>query len=150
LLHSAADLGTLQPLADINGNAWQTSLLVNLTAPFLLTKALLPLLNQAEHSSIVFTTDSSARGNKAYWGAYGLAKNAIENLAHIWAAELESVGKVRIHIFSPGPTRSAIRRRSHPGELLDNLPVPDILAERYVHLLHPEFDAPNGALVEYP
>ena len=57
LLHSAADLGALQPLSDISAAAWQASLLINLTAPFLLTKALLPLLLQSEGACVVFTTD---------------------------------------------------------------------------------------------
>lgn len=147
LLHSAADLGTLQPLADVTAKAWQTVLLVNLTAPFLLTKALLPLLDRSGNASVVFTTDSSARGHKAYWGAYGLSKNALESLALSWAEELESQGRIRVNVFAPGPTRSVIRRKSHPGELLESLSSPDSLASSYVDLLHPTSHARSGEVV---
>lgn len=148
LLHSAAELGQLQPLTDVSATAWQTLFLVNLTAPFLLTKALLPALNQAERASVIFTTDSSARANKPYWGAYGVAKNAMESLAHIWAEELESAGRIRVNIFAPGPTRSAIRRKSHPGEMIDSLPLPETLADHYIRLLHPDCDATTGTVAE--
>lgn len=145
LIHSAADLGTLQPVADIKATAWQASLLVNLTAPFLLTRALFPLLSLCGNASVIFTTDSSAQGNKAYWGAYGVAKNALEGLAHMWAEEQENLGRVRIEVFVPGPTQSAIRRKSHPGEIFENLPPAESLADRYVRLMTPDVSESTGA-----
>ena len=42
---------------------------VNLTAPWLLTQACLPVLRKAENASVVFVCDDLSRVNKAYWGA---------------------------------------------------------------------------------
>jgi len=149
LLHSAAELGTLGPLPDVSASSWQELLLVNLTAPFLLTRALLPLLSRGpERSAVVFTTDSSARSSAAYWGAYGVAKYALEGLARMWAEELDGAGRVRINLLAPGPIRSTIRRLSHPAESAARLPLPETLASHYLALLHPSCAIASGAVVE--
>lgn len=137
LLHSAADIGALGPLADISTAQWDKLLRVNLSAAHGLTRAVLPLLQAAGDAALVFTSDSSARDGKAYWGAYGVAKIALEGMARIWADELESAGRVRVSIFVPGPVASPMRRRSHPGELASENPLPNTLAGRYVELFKP-------------
>jgi len=146
LIHCAGDLGTLQPVNEIKASTWQTLLLINLTAPFLLTRALFPILSHS-HATIAFTSDSSARGNKPYWSAYGVAKNALEGLVQMWADEQENVGTVRMGLFIPGPTRSAIRRKSHPGELLEALPPVETLGPSYVRLMTPGSEPPAEFLV---
>jgi len=148
LLHSAAELGVPGPLADVDLASWQRLLHVNLTAAHLLTRALLPLLAKADHAAVVFTTDSSARQNRAYWGAYGIAKIALEALARMLADELASGGKVRVNIFAPGPVRSAIRRKSHPGENPEQSPAPEMLATHYVYLLGPASRGVTGKVIE--
>jgi NAD(P)-dependent dehydrogenase (short-subunit alcohol dehydrogenase family) len=149
LLHSAADLGSPGPLCDVGAAAWQTLLLVNLTAPFLLTRALLPLLVRSpDPASVVFTTDSAARCGNAYWGGYGVAKQALEGLVRMWSAELESAGSVHLRLLAPGPTRSALRRRSHPAESMDQLAPPETLAPYYLQLFQPDCPFPPGSVVE--
>jgi len=148
LLHSAVELGTPGPLADVKAAQWDNLLRVNLGAAHGLTRALLPLLQKAGDASVVFTSDSSARLGKAYWGAYGVAKIALEGMARIWAEELESAGKVRVNVLVPGPVNSPLRRRSHPGELAEANPPPDALARRYVHLLGPSSRGLHGQIVE--
>lgn len=135
LLHSAAELPILGPLSDADPNVWQRILQVNLTSACWLTQAALPLLNQAENASIVFTTDSQARLNHAYWGAYGVAKSGLESLGLMLAEELEAAGKIRVNLFSPGPVRSTIRKRSHPGEHQDQCMPAEALADRYIYML---------------
>lgn len=149
LLHCAADLGNPGPLHDLGATAWQTLLLVNLTAPFLLTRSLLPLLAHApDRSAVVFTGDSSARHGNAYWGAYGVAKYALEGLVRMWSEELQAADRVRVHLVVPGPVRSALRRRSHPGETAESLPPPESLIPHYLHLLHPDCAQASGTVVE--
>jgi len=150
LLHGAAELGVLGPLADVKAAQWDNLLRVNLSAAHGLTRALLPLLQRAEDASIVFTSDSSARVGKAYWGAYGVAKIALEGLARMWAEELESAGRVRVNVLVPGPVNSPIRRRSHPGELAEECPPPGTLAARYVYLLSPASHGVHGQTLEGP
>ncbi|MBS1213626.1 MAG: family NAD(P)-dependent oxidoreductase [Proteobacteria bacterium] len=116
LLHSAADLGVLGPLADVDGASLERALRINVTAPHLLTRALLPLLATTGDASVVFTSDASATHRQAYWGAYGIAKTALEGLALVLAQELAAAGRIRVNILEPGPVNSALRMKSHPGE----------------------------------
>ncbi|CAI8972542.1 SDR family NAD(P)-dependent oxidoreductase [Methylocaldum szegediense] len=136
LVHCAAELGALGPVNDISGGLWQRLLHVNLSAPFLLTRELLPLIQKSAGSAIVFVTDSVARSGKAYWGAYGVAKIGLEGFGKILADELENY-KVGVHVYSPGPMQSPLRRRAYPGENPESLPSPDIHAEQIARMLSP-------------
>jgi NAD(P)-dependent dehydrogenase (short-subunit alcohol dehydrogenase family) len=136
LAHCAAELGALGPVSDIGGGLWQRLLHVNLTAPFLLTRELLPLISKSPGSAIIFVTDTVARTGKAYWGAYGVAKIGLEGFGRMLADELES-RKVRVHLYSPGPMQSTLRRRAYPAENPAGLPLPDIHAEQIARLLSP-------------
>lgn len=148
LLHSAAELGVPSPLADVKPGHWDTLLKINLTAAHGLTRALLPLLQAAGDSALVFTSDSSVRAGRAYWGAYGVAKIALEGMAKMWAEELESAGQVRVNVFVPGPVNSPLRRKSHPGELPQENPEAQTLGGRYVYLLGPESSGVHGQVIE--
>ena len=148
LLHSAAELGVLGPLADVNAGQWDRLLRITLIAAHQLTRALLPLLQRAGDAAVVFTGDSSARLGKAYWGAYGVANIALEGMARMWAEELASAGRVRVNVFVPGPVNSPLRRKSHPGELAEETPRAETLSNRYVYLLGPESHEVNGQLIE--
>ncbi len=150
LLHSAADLGVLETLADIKSGQWDRLLRINLSAAQGLTRAVLPLLQRAGDASVVFTSNSSARLGKAYWGAYGVADIALEGMARMWADELASAGLVRVNIFVPGPVNSPSRRKTHPGELPDENPVPESLVARYTYMFGPESLGINGQIIEGP
>src|SRR5690606_19608423 len=88
LLNNAAELGPRTPLSQYPADAWQRILQVNATAPFLLTKALLPLLDKADQASVIFTGSSVGYQGRAYWGAYAVSKAAVENMMQIFSAEL--------------------------------------------------------------
>ena len=150
LLHSATDIGVLEPLADINAGQWERLLRINLSAAHGLTRAVLPLLQRAGDASLVFTSNSSARLGKAYWGAYGVADIALEGMARMWSDELASAGRVRVNIFVPGPVNSPSRRKTHPGELPEENPSPESLAARYAYLLGPASQGVNGQIIEGP
>ena len=100
------------------------------------------------NGSVVFTSNSSARLGKAYWGAYGVADIALEGMARMWADELAGSGRVRANVFVPGPVNSPSRRNTHPGESPAENPSPTLLAPRYVYLLGPASLGVNGQVVE--
>lgn len=135
LLHNAATLDFLEPVACLEPERWFSSLQVNLNAPYLLSRSLLPLLQKSEDASIVFTSDASARQNKAYWGAYGVSKVALEAFAKILAQEWQANGKIRSNILIPGPVRSPLRHRAFPAESKKDLTDPNSLVKLYVYLL---------------
>ena len=134
LLHNAAVLEMLTPLAFHPYDTWTHTLQVNLTAPFLLTQACLPLLTAAADAAVLFTSDACAPYPKGYWGAYGVAKAGADNLALMWAAELSNT-PVRVHVLDPGPARTEMRLRTHPGAPIASWPTPEALMPAYVALM---------------
>ncbi|ORU92844.1 MAG: short-chain dehydrogenase [Cycloclasticus sp. symbiont of Bathymodiolus heckerae] len=115
VINAACDIGIIGPIGSQAGTSWHKTLQVNLNAAAMLSKACLPLLQRSENASITFISDSSARQSKAYWGAYGVSKVAIESFSRTLADELDSTSVVS-NVFIPGPYLSAIRKKTHPGE----------------------------------
>jgi NAD(P)-dependent dehydrogenase (short-subunit alcohol dehydrogenase family) len=134
LLHSAVEFSGFMPLALQTTKDWGHTLNVNLNAPFLLTRMLLPLFQKSEHAAIIFTSDSAVRSGSAYSGAYGVSKIALEGLAKILAEELESFKKIRVNVLIPGPIDSPLRKRTYPAEDKSKVPALDSLSEVYLYL----------------
>ncbi len=134
LLHSAVELSSYTPIELHETKDWGHTLNVNLNAVFLLTRVLLPVLQKSQHASIVFTSDSMARIPKAYSGAYGVSKIAMEGFAKILANELESSNKIRVNILIPGPINSPLRKKVFPAEDNRLLPAMDSLNPVYNYL----------------
>ncbi len=148
LLHNAAELGTPGPLAHLKSHIWAKTFNVNLHAPFILTRVLLPLIQKTGDGSIVFTTDSAARQGDAYWGAYGISKVAAEEMAHILAEEYESSGDIRVNILSPGPIRSPLRNKAFLGEDVTKLPGSEKLEKFWLYLFSPTSHGITNRLFE--
>ena len=137
LVHNAAILGTLTPIEHYDVPTWCRVLHVNLTAAFALTQVLLPALKKSADASVLFTASAVGRRGRAYWGAYGVSKFAIEGLAQTLAGELENVSHVRVNTLNPGRARTAMRRQAYPAEDIETLPLPESLTGPYVALLGP-------------
>ena len=69
LVHNASILGQRTPISNYESRTWQRVMQVNVTAPFMMTQALLPLLETSNDASIIFTSSSVGAQGKAYWGA---------------------------------------------------------------------------------
>jgi len=134
LVHNAALLGKPAPIELYDIEAWYRVQQVNLSAPFLLTRACLPLLRKSGEASIVFLSDEVGRRGKAYWGAYGVTKAGLEGFMRILAAELTSTD-IRVNSVDPGPVRTALRRSAYPGEDVGTLPLPEQAARSLLYLL---------------
>lgn len=143
LLHCAAEFSGLAPLETIEPEAFVRCLHVNLTAPWLLTQACLPWLRKAGDSAVVFTTDDPARVGKAYWGAYGLAKQGLAALVRQLGAETDQT-PVRVAGLEPGPMRTDLRARAYADEAQLRVPGPAAYAAACVHLLSPAGAAHRG------
>lgn len=148
VLHSAVEFSSFTPMALHNTKDWGHTLNVNLNAPFLLTRVLLPVLQNAPHASIVFTSDSSARSATAYSGAYGVSKIALEGFARILAEELEAAGKIRVNTLVPSPVDSPLRRRAYPAEDKTKLPTMDFLNEAYLYLFSSKSIGITGQVID--
>lgn len=122
LVHAAAHFDTLQPFDQQKPEEWARAQHVNVTAPFLMTGACMPLLSAAADAAIVFVLDDLERVSRAFWGGYGVAKHALRGLASIVHEETEH-SSVRTHAILPGPMRTALRRAAYYGE--DTMAQPD-------------------------
>lgn len=143
ILHNAASIPWLSRIDDYDADAWVKMLHVNLTAPFLMTQACLPLLRKATDAAILFTTDEVGVTGKAYWGAYAAAKGGIERLMEVLAAELEN-SAIRVNAIDPGPTRTALRKRLFPGLDLTDTPAPEDRMPLYLWLMGPDSAGTRG------
>ena len=135
LLHNAAQLGLMTPIANYTAADWVKTIHTNLTAPFLLTQALLPLLMKAKESSIVFTTDYVGQHPNAYWGAYGVSKAGIDNLMVTLAEELDNTTNIRVNSIDPGAVRTTLRRSAFPGEVPGEVTLPETIMPVYLYLM---------------
>jgi NAD(P)-dependent dehydrogenase (short-subunit alcohol dehydrogenase family) len=134
LLHNAAILGDRSPIEHYDIGLWQRVLLVDLTAPFILTRCLLPLLRNSADASLAFATSSVGRSGRAYWGAYAAAKAGLENLAEVLTDELEATS-IRTNVVNPGRTRTKMRTRAYPAESSASVPPPEHAVPAYLYLL---------------
>jgi len=148
LLHSAVELNAYTPIEIHETKDWGHTLNVNLNAPFLLTRVLLPVLQKSEHASIVFTSDSMARIPSAYSGAYGVSKIAMEGFAKILAEELESSQKIRVNTLVPGPINSPLRKKLFPAEDKSKLPQMESLNAIYSYLFSSDSIGISGQTID--
>ena len=150
LVHTAADVGVLSPLTQIKQADWARVMSINLTSVRLLNNACLPLLNKSDSASITFTADDK---NSAYWGAYGVSKAALLQLAHMLFDETENqrhadgAPKIAVNAINPGPMRTALRRKAFPGELESETATPDTCIGPYLALIARHDRQLNGVLL---
>jgi len=148
VLHSAVEFSAYTPIAIHKTQDWGHALNVNLSAPFLLTRVLLPVLQKSDKASIVFTSDSSARNAMAYSGAYGVSKIALEGLAKILAEELESGQKIRVNTLVPGVVDSPLRKKAYPAEDKTLIPTMDSLDGVYGYLFGEASIGVTGQIID--
>ena len=144
LLHNASILGQLTPIEHYDVALWTEVMHVNLTAPFVLTQVLLPLLKKSEDASIVFTSSGVGRIGRAYWGGYAVSKFGIEGLCQVLADETSEAGKIRVNCINPGRTRTAMRRSAYPAENPASLPAPEDILAPYFYLMGPDSRGMTG------
>lgn len=144
LLHNASELGARTPLANYPFSDWQKLLQVNVTAPFLMTKALFPLLQKSVSASVLFTGSSVGLKGRAYWGAYAMTKAAMENVMQTWADELEETSKIRMNSINPGATQTSMRALAYPAEDPATVTHPKELMNRYIYLMSDDSRAVSG------
>ena len=144
LLHNAGILGERAPIEHHEIHVWQQVLQVNLTAPFMLSKACLELLYKSPDASVVFISSGVARKPRAYWGAYAVSKAGIENLSATLADETEFRKTLRVNCINPGPVRTEMRRLAFPAEDRDKLPTAEDILGTYLYLLGPDSKGVTG------
>lgn len=149
LIHNAADLGERTPITNYSHGSWMRTMQVNVNAPFMLTKALLPLLDKAGRASIIFTGSSVGLKGRAFWGGYAASKAAAENLMQTLAEELHETTQIRVNSFNPGATRTKMRATAYPAENPGSVKTPDALMPAYLYLMGDDSIGISGQQFEY-
>jgi len=144
LVQNAGILGERAPIEFYDVGTWQKVLHVNLTAPFILCRCLLPLMKRSGDASLVFTSSGVGRKGKAFWGAYAVSKFGIEALNEIIASEFADAPDFRVNAVNPGPVRTSMRIAAYPGEDPDTLKKPEEILGVYLYLLGPDSRGVSG------
>jgi len=149
LLHNAGILGSRSPVELYDPETWNKVMHVNATAPFLLSRAMIPLLRKSDDASMIFTSSGVGRQARAYWGAYAVSKFAVEGLAQLLADELDDErNNIRVNSLNPGATRTGMRLLAYPAEDPKKNPEPEALMPVYLYLMGKDSRGVNGQQID--
>ncbi|MBQ0770916.1 SDR family NAD(P)-dependent oxidoreductase [Parasphingorhabdus sp.] len=139
LVLNAAMLGTLGPVPTIDGKEFNQVLTLNLIAQQALIAGFDPMLRKSDNARLLAITSSVGSKPRAFWGAYGASKAALESLVLSYGEEMRNLGKIRTAIVDPGRTRTDMRARAYPGEDPASVKLPSVVADRLVEILASDF-----------
>lgn len=142
LVLNAATLGSLASVPAIDAKEFARLLTLNVAAPQALIAAFDFMLRKSADARIIGVTSSVGSKPRAYWGAYGASKAALETLIGAYGEEVKNISAIRTHIVDPGATRTAMRARAFPGEDPATLKGPEVVGQAIVDLV--TADAPTG------
>jgi NAD(P)-dependent dehydrogenase (short-subunit alcohol dehydrogenase family) len=148
LVLNAAMLGSLTPVEHIDAKEYAKVLATNLLAPQALIAAFDPMLRQAARADVIALTSSVGREPRAFWGAYGSSKAALETLLLAYGDETVHVGTIRVHVIDPGATRTRMRQLAFPGEEPASVKPPEEVAAAIVDRVLSELKSGEKTRVE--
>ena len=139
LVLNAAMLGTLSPVPAIDGAEFARLFTLNVTAQQVMIASFDALLRKSDAGRLVALTSSVGSSPRAFWGAYGASKAALENLVQCYGDEVKNLSQVRTVIVDPGRTRTAMRAKAYPGEDPSTVKDPSVVADAILQMLQSEF-----------
>ncbi|HWJ68761.1 MAG TPA: SDR family NAD(P)-dependent oxidoreductase [Sphingobium sp.] len=149
LVLNAATLGSLAAVPAIDSKEFARQFTLNVAAQQALIAAFDPMLRASKDARVVaLTSGVAAASPRAYWGAYGASKAALEVLVAAYGQEVRNISAIRTHIVEPGATRTAMRARAYPGEDPATLKTPDVVGRAIADLV--ASDVPDGHLLTLP
>ena len=149
IIHNAALLGTMSSLEDYDLSSWDEVMKVNLRAPFILTKTLKVMLENASLPRLIFTSSGVANKGRSFWGAYSVSKFGVKGLAEIFKDELEATTKIKVFNFDPGKTRTNMRAAAYPAEDPNTLKSPTELIDCYLWFFQEESSSSSQNYFEF-
>jgi short-subunit dehydrogenase len=135
LVLNAATLGSLSAVQAIDAKEFAKVLTLNVSAQQALIAAFDPSLRKSTRARVIAITSKVGRQPRAFWGAYGASKAALETLVQAYGEEVEGISNVRVALLDPGATRTEMRARAYPGEDPASVKAPEVVAERIVELV---------------
>ena len=148
LVLNAAMLGTLSPVPAIDGAEFARLFTLNVTAQQVMIASFDALLRKSDAGRLLALTSSVGATPRAFWGAYGASKAALENLVECYGDEVKNLSPVRTVIVDPGRTRTKMRASAYPGEDPSTVKEPSVVADAIVQMLKTEFATGHRLVVE--
>lgn len=148
LVLNAAMLGSLGPVPTIDGGELNRVMTLNVLSTQAMIAHFDPMLRKSAHARVIGLTSSVAATPRAYWGAYGASKAALEVLIAAYGEEMRNIGKVRTAIVDPARTRTAMRAKAYPGEDPATVKLPEVVGEAIADLVSGEFETGMRVVLE--
>src|SRR3546814_18155623 len=101
------------------------------------------MLRKSEAGRLVAITSSVGRNPRAFWGAYGASKAALETLVLSYGEEVRNIAPIRTAIVDPGSTATTMRARTYPGEDTERLKQQRVVADGTMMRRKDQFDSGN-------
>ncbi|MHC3472718.1 SDR family NAD(P)-dependent oxidoreductase [Streptomyces sp. 7R007] len=114
LVNNAGIMDRMSALADVGDAEWERVIRVNLTAPFLLTRAVLPHMLRAGRGAIVNTASEAGLRGSAAGAAYTASKHGLVGLTKSLAVMYRGQG-IRANAIAPGGTATGITVDAEQG-----------------------------------
>ncbi|MGY2916513.1 MULTISPECIES: SDR family NAD(P)-dependent oxidoreductase [Bradyrhizobium] len=111
-----AGIAVFTPVLETSDADWSRIMAVNLTGPFLCTKAAAPIMREHGGGAIVNITSISAVRASTLRSAYGTSKAGLAHLTKQLAVEFASLG-IRVNGVAPGPVETAMAKAVHTPEI---------------------------------
>ncbi len=148
LILNAAMLGTLSPVSAIDGAEFARLFTLNVSAQQVMIASFDALLRKSEAGRLVALTSSVGATPRAFWGAYGASKAALENLVDSYGEEVKNLSQVRTAVVDPGRTRTTMRAKAYPGEDPATVKEPTFVADAILNMLQTEFASRHRLVLE--
>lgn len=138
LVNNAA---VLEPgtVLELDPEEWTRQIAVNLTGPFLMTRAVLPAMRSARYGRIVNITSGLASNGAGGYAAYSASKAGLESLTRTTADEEHAHG-ILANAFNPGTIRTEMHATGKD---------PREVAPELVRLASLPAHGPSGTIVVY-
>lgn len=145
ILVNSAGMGYTGALIDMPLGDWQQVLNLNLTSIFQCIQAVLPLMRQRQHGTIINVASVAGHQTFPEWGAYCVSKFGLVALSKVLAAEERAYG-IRVTSISPGSVHTPLWDTDtvHADFDRTRMLTPEVVAQCILHTAL----LPDSAVVE--
>ena len=108
-----------KPVVDFDDEFWDLSIAINMTAPYLLTKAVLPGMIERGWGRVITVASINSRRHSLHGAAYAATKHGVLGFMRTVAAETARTG-VTANCICPGPVKTLMndKRIAYDAERL--------------------------------
>jgi len=134
-------------VVDMTLEEWNRVLEVNLTGPFLCSRAAMPAMIAQRSGKIINISSIGARYGAAGRSPYRSSKTALLQFTYCLAAEVKQYG-IDVNAVCPGPTETRMMKDIARGNLFPDLIRPEEIAEVVLFLASQESSAITGTALD--